>query len=397
MNGARSTYMRKGYLLTALAAAVLLAASPGTASAQVEATLAGELAEGAAADITVTAEISIPEAGAAGTVTITAAVAAVAAAGTTHEADDVVLARPALVFTYPAGPADDSDTNTSLTTDMTFSGTIPVQAVHGDDDAEDEVTSITVTPVVVGGAVGKDGVALAAPAALPLTVKDDETQTYVLSLPAGATPTENTTISVTVAAVPPHEDESTTLTLHSSDPVNYVPGVSFIVVGSTTATPAGVNSGAVAIPAPANDQNRVTDTITLSAYSGVAGAAELRASLDFDVADIHTLPAASAVTAVAMDMDDDTMEVMEIEEGGDAVNVMISVDRGAVADDDASTSEALTVEVMAANAEQATDYRLTPTMVTLPAAAANGEQSATEMLMLSAVSDPGCRRRRSSC
>ena len=34
MNGARFTLMRKGYLLTALAAAVLLAASPGTASAQ---------------------------------------------------------------------------------------------------------------------------------------------------------------------------------------------------------------------------------------------------------------------------------------------------------------------------------------------------------------------------
>ena len=34
MNGARSTFMRKGYLLTALAAAVLLAASPGVASAQ---------------------------------------------------------------------------------------------------------------------------------------------------------------------------------------------------------------------------------------------------------------------------------------------------------------------------------------------------------------------------
>ena len=34
MNGARSTFKRKGYLLTALAAAVLLAASPGTASAQ---------------------------------------------------------------------------------------------------------------------------------------------------------------------------------------------------------------------------------------------------------------------------------------------------------------------------------------------------------------------------
>ena len=34
MNGARTTYMRRGYLLTALAAVVLLAASPGTASAQ---------------------------------------------------------------------------------------------------------------------------------------------------------------------------------------------------------------------------------------------------------------------------------------------------------------------------------------------------------------------------
>ena len=34
MNGARSIFMRKGYWLTALAAVVLLAASPGTALAQ---------------------------------------------------------------------------------------------------------------------------------------------------------------------------------------------------------------------------------------------------------------------------------------------------------------------------------------------------------------------------
>ena len=38
MNGARSTFMRKGYWLTALAAIVLLAASPGTAQAQLTAT-----------------------------------------------------------------------------------------------------------------------------------------------------------------------------------------------------------------------------------------------------------------------------------------------------------------------------------------------------------------------
>ena len=35
MNGSKSTFKRKGYWLTAFAAAVLLAASPGTASAQI--------------------------------------------------------------------------------------------------------------------------------------------------------------------------------------------------------------------------------------------------------------------------------------------------------------------------------------------------------------------------
>ena len=49
MNGARSTYMRKGYLFTALAAAVLLAASSGTAYAQTPSvgfvTLSGSVAE----------------------------------------------------------------------------------------------------------------------------------------------------------------------------------------------------------------------------------------------------------------------------------------------------------------------------------------------------------------
>ena len=49
MNGARSTFQRKGYLLTALAAAVLLAASPGVASAQSVSftTSSGSLSEGA--------------------------------------------------------------------------------------------------------------------------------------------------------------------------------------------------------------------------------------------------------------------------------------------------------------------------------------------------------------
>ena len=52
MNGARTTFMRRGYLLTALAAAVLLAASVGTASAQSVSfsSTTGTVMEGVAAD-----------------------------------------------------------------------------------------------------------------------------------------------------------------------------------------------------------------------------------------------------------------------------------------------------------------------------------------------------------
>ena len=46
-----STFMRKGYWLTALAAAVLLAASPGTAQAQVTVTAPDEVVEGERATI----------------------------------------------------------------------------------------------------------------------------------------------------------------------------------------------------------------------------------------------------------------------------------------------------------------------------------------------------------
>ena len=60
MNGVRSIYRRKGYLLTALAAAVLLAASSGTAWAQqleqasIEITLEAPRSVGEGGDVTIT-------------------------------------------------------------------------------------------------------------------------------------------------------------------------------------------------------------------------------------------------------------------------------------------------------------------------------------------------------
>ena len=54
MNGARSTFMRKGYWLTALAAIVLLVASAGTASAQATIRADKAVAEGDSVTVTVT-------------------------------------------------------------------------------------------------------------------------------------------------------------------------------------------------------------------------------------------------------------------------------------------------------------------------------------------------------
>ena len=62
MNGARSTFRRKGYLLTALAAAVLLAASPGIASAQsvgFEGSTSRTMMEGASPDKDTAAPIEV--------------------------------------------------------------------------------------------------------------------------------------------------------------------------------------------------------------------------------------------------------------------------------------------------------------------------------------------------
>ena len=56
MNGSKSTFKRKGYWLTAFAAAVLLAASPGTAQAQVEVTGPDEVTEGETATYTVSGQ-----------------------------------------------------------------------------------------------------------------------------------------------------------------------------------------------------------------------------------------------------------------------------------------------------------------------------------------------------
>ena len=141
MNGARSTFMRKGYLLTALAAAVLLAASSGTAWAQVTVTAPKTVAEDGNAMITVIGRASIPG-GTNDPTTVTVTVTA--SPGTATPNTSETPAEP-LDFSQNLGTTATlnfpANTGTSAVT-STQSAT-PVVQTSNDTDAEDERVLLT--------------------------------------------------------------------------------------------------------------------------------------------------------------------------------------------------------------------------------------------------------------
>ena len=411
---------------------MVFALGAGVASAQITATLSDEVTEGGLAELTVTVKIALAESSAGRGSTVSFSVQLEEAIGTAESTDVVIVGERILStgvsteslnlsFRTPIGPEDDGDPDTDLTEFRTLSQTAMVQVIH-DPDAEDETTRIDVTAgsppssnigVTFQSDTDGDGTRDPFPSfddpitALPLTIKDDETQTYVLKRPdtrdevrtlmEGEARTE-----FSLEAVPPHEDDSIALTLHLDDPVNYkwdddtnfgggaIDPPASIQLGPTTATPAGVgNTQELYVFPPANDKNRVPDTVTLTAYSGTAGSSEMVASLDITYEDLHALAPGEAITAVAMDKKTgaDAMEVMEVTEGGDPVYLTISVDRGKAADNDATTTEALTVDVQVAP-EFAADATVTPSRVTFPAVdPVDGVQKSTTVVELRALSD----------
>ena len=235
MNGARSTFMRKGYLLTALAAAVLLAASPGIAQAQTTTgiTVTGPtnntVNEGGTATYTVTVR------GYVGTATDTDSSGAIEASEAVNPAAfDVALGSPGVDSTNAATAGELADLNSNahvlrVTFDppsnsstvnrvlFTQSKTISVATLH-DNDAENESFTLAFGDVAAHAGLfvaatgdGTDATvsltgATGAPTAL--TIDDDETQSYTLTARAGQTPTEGVDFHVDLAASPPHVNGS---------------------------------------------------------------------------------------------------------------------------------------------------------------------------------------------
>ena len=148
------------------------------------------------------------------------------------------------------------------------------------------------------------------------TIVDDETQTYVLSLNTGIhnstnPPTEGSEIHLLAQAKPAHVDDSEELTLQLTE--NGERAQRGYSVDETLITVMGGGKMPITIETPSDDDgdgNRVTDTIGVEAYSGDPGRDDLEASLDIEVLDVHLLPAAEAITAMAKD--EDGKEVTEI-------------------------------------------------------------------------------------
>ena len=416
MNGVRSIFMRKGYLMTALLAAVLLAVSSGTAWAQQldEISIVLEpprtMGEGSDATIAVRGTATVLPTPVTGdvasnrvvSVDLTLATSDAVPGSTPGEFDEAGQVDDAGIVSNRRVQLVFAENARSTARRRTATGTITVRS-NEDADAEHERVMVS------GAASGGGNASTPAPTPVSFTILDDETQTYVLTLndrihSSTNPPREGEDIEVTLEAKPVHYEGGSTLTLHLSKGGGRATGYAATGEGANSAGSIAIGTnnpaGGNALGTPVNtrsitieqshdfdngDGNRETDVISLEAYSGPAGRDSLADSLDIDVLDIHMLPAASDITAVAKD--EDGNEVTEVMEGGDPVYLTITVDRGR-GSLDGITGEELTVDIRPGNAGQVADYDLSESRIVLESRSSGQQTNDIDLeIELSARSD----------
>ena len=344
MNGARTIFRRKGYLLTALATAVLLAASSGTASAQLTITLEkspetdpakNTVTEGAVAVYTVEVDGYLHPGSSgtsAGNITVTLAVPSPnAAVGAIEGEPEDISGTSATVrevnISYPDVAVGDSPVRIKKT------ASIRVQTTH-DGDAENEAFTLafsaatipnelregrsdsSTTVVLVEDGVGGDPDAL--------TIVDDEDQEYKLTAAAlgvDLEAEEGINFAVTVTAKPAHEDGSANVAVQVDVPRT---------TASVTEGPQPINMGDPSqefnISVGANDMNRDEDTVVITAWTGTAGNAKLADTLSVTIKDANELP---AVAMMMVDEDGDVLDPQptSVEEGDSIMVVVMPVNK----------------------------------------------------------------------
>ena len=326
---------------------VAFALGGGAASAQITVTgpAMDTVMEGEAAEYTVTVEGYIATTGTAATVTVTVGTPEpstdtdVVAAGEAGEAGDIATDNSRLTYEVdvPAAAAD-----ATAAVPFSASGTILVRTSH-DDDAENEKFTLAFAATGVGGlqvsATDSTAIVLvetgddAAPTAL--TIDDDEEQEYLLTEDEPGDAKEGTdAIALTLKTRYPIEDSSVVLTLGHSGGSDWALDTdantggdqNIVTVTDAGATPMAFSHEVTLTHNDGNDGNRGPDTVTVTMYSpGVPR--EEEGSLDVMIADIHALPAGSAITAMAYDAMTGGNMVTSVEVG-DTVYLAVEVDRG---------------------------------------------------------------------
>ncbi len=332
-----------------------------SAAAQVTVTTPTEVDEGGRITLGVSAKISVPAGASAGDITFRVTVAS--------KGDDVTDAQKALGLSKAEVPADIADPAAfklpfaanagSEAVDRELTGEFTIQT-NSDSDAEGEIAVLTYTlPNPPAGITNQGGAALSiASDSTPkdVIITDTDTQTFAWK---GATTSakEGTPFTITLEADPQPEDLTYDVAF-SVDTSAYALGTT---AHEFTKDAPRAN---ISVTSP-TDGNREPDTITLRAI--VAGTnRNLVDPVTVEVADIHALPDADAITAEAFTVDDDgdktEDEAASVMEGGDPVVVTVTVDRG---DEGYPAGEKLNVAVSARDGSQRLDYRVDPAKLTI--------------------------------
>ena len=277
----------------------------GTAAAQITTTVPTEVDEGATVRIAVGGTVPANTGGTPDIVTISfgAAAGTATATATAAEPNDWGDVSDTLVINRPAGG----------TTPVPVSGNL-VWTLGRDPgtNAEDEVVDLTFTASV--------GVFASGAGSATVTIKDTDTQSYVLSGETSITEGAAAATTLTLVASPLKTVDVTGIAfgMTPNDPTKYTLGTPS---GTTLAAGGSVTVTIQALP----DGNRADDPLTVTAYGGTPLAT--LDTLDISVKDIHTLPAAAAITAVAYDEMTGGNMVTSVEEG-DEVYIEVVVNRG---------------------------------------------------------------------
>ena len=351
----------------ALLGAVLVLGA-GSASAQVTQTVGATVTEGNSLSVGISLRATRPAATATVTVTVTI---------TGRAADYDKRRTLGEVAGTDSGPDaffnDDNASGSGLVTTVAFQVTpgtgvyrasknITLQTSE-DVDAEDEGVTLTMT-ATDGGVTNQNGNTLSLSGAVKhVTIKDDETQKYILKLDSGQTPKEGgQPFTVTATADPYHRQLNRIVRVHLGDPAYSMDSADqeFTIgdqdLTDTTDGTRADSSRTFSIHPPAADKNRDTDELVIKLLEQLSSK-EL-SELIVKVEDKNPLP---MVTVMIVDDMDKVFNPQpdKVQEGKSVRLVVMAVDKDG---DEMEAGEELTVSLMPADDSTADmrDYSVAP-------------------------------------